>query len=202
MIETVLGVALVALGVWVAPQGCLAYRGLVAFGGLVGLFAGVQVASTAPLFAEPFGLPLLHALLGLVAVGGLVVLGSVVGLGALPFAIGYQAGQATFDNWLLAMGTGTVLVGVTVVVVIVALWLAVGLAGGAVTAAGVQLLTGVGPRGESVVAAAAERLPEPLAGTVVEAVVTALGAVTASALLSGIAVVVGVAAAVWSLLAE
>lgn len=190
MIETVLGVVLVLLGLWVAPQGGRAYQGLFVLGVVLGFLSGLQMGSTAPLFAEPLGVPVLHGLFGAVVVGLLITVGLVLALGAVPFLIGAQIGRATFGHWLFGMATGTLLVGAVVLVVVVSLWVAVALGGGVLVSAGVQLLFDVVPNPQSYTVTAARRLPEPQGSSVVETTLSAIGAVTESPLLLGIAVAV------------
>ncbi len=199
MVEIVLGVCLVVLGLAVAPLGTRAYHGVYVLGGVLGFLTGWQTGAVAPLFAEPLGVPLLHALLGTVTAGAILSLGVLAGLVAVPFLVGAQVGQGLFDSWVLAVGTGSVTVAATVLVVVAGVWLFVAFVGGVSVAAGVQLLFDVVDTSETYAAEAARRVPEPAGANVAERTLGAVGAVTESWLLLGIVVLVGVVGAVGAL---
>lgn len=199
MVEIVLGVCLVVLGLAVAPLGTRAYHGVYALGGALGFLTGWQTGATAPLFAEPLGVPLLHALFGTVTAGAILSLGVIAGLVAVPFLIGAQIGQGLFDSWVLTVGTGSLTVAVTVLVVVVGLFVFTAFAGGVVVSAGVQLLFGVADTSGTVATDVARRVPEPAGVNVVERTLQAIGAVPESPLLIGVVVVVGTLGAVGAL---
>lgn len=198
--EVVLGVCLLGLGLAVAPLGTRAYHGVYVLGGVLGFLTGWQTGAVAPLFAEPLGVPLVHALLGTVTAGAMLSLGVLVALVAVPFLVGAQVGRRLFDEWVLAVGTGSVTVAAAVVVVIAGSWLFVALSGGVSVAAGVQLLSGVADTSGTYAAAAARRVPEPAGATVAGQTLQATGAVTESWLLLGVVVCVGLVGGVGALL--
>lgn len=192
MVEIVLGVSLVVLGLAVAPLGTRAYHGVYALGGVLGFLTGWQTGATAPLFAEPLGVPVLHALLGTVTAGAILSLGVLVGLAVVPFLIGAQVGQGLFDSWVLTLGAGSMTVALAVLVVVVGLFLVTAIAGGVLVSAGVQLLFDVADTSGTVSTDVAQRVPEPAGVNVVERTLQAIGAVPESPLLLGIVAVVGV----------
>jgi len=189
-----LGIALVLIGLLIAPSGAYLLYGLYGLALLTGLYFGFQGAVAAPSIPMLEGIPLAQELMGALYAGafGVAILGAIIGIsvGLVPMAYGFQIGQDLFGESLLAFVPAFLAIGVVVLVVVAVFWVLSAILGGIIVSVGVQLIFSVVDEPTGPYTNIAEALESIGLPDAVPAAVEAVGAIGQSPLLLGITVVV------------
>jgi hypothetical protein len=189
-----LGIALILIGLLLAPSGAYLLYVLYGLALLTGLYFGFQGAVAAPSIPMLDGIPLAQELIGALYAGafGVAILGAIIGIsiGLVPMAYGFQIGQDLFGESLLAFVPAFLAIGVVVLVVVAVFWVLSAILGGIIVSIGVQLIFSVVDEPTGPYTNIAETLESIGLPDAVPAAVEAVGAIGQSPLLLGITVVV------------